>query len=553
MLGEEPDGLFDRVHNICVIGAGPVGIVTALELARNGQSVTLLESGAMAPSPDTQRLSSAVLPPGNAQADMTVAVERSFGGTSNLWGAGCVPLDPIDFEARAIDPLCSWPIAYRDFSRFFTVASRYANCGASTFDSPVPDLERHDARFAVSSLIRYADPPSFRAAHGEAVSRSPLVHARTGVTVTDLELAEDGRVAGVLATCRNGRSGTVRARAFVIACGGVETARLMLAARRGAPARFGGPEGALGRYYMGHLSGQIATVVLKSGALDRGFDFYIDEGGRYARRRFTASAELQRLEALSNISLWPVMPHFRDAAHGNAVLSLAYLALSFPPLGRRLVSEHLRLVNTTPRTAYGPHVANLLRDLPALAAFVPRFVHGRFLANTRLPGLHIRNRGRRYAMHFHGEQLPNSQSRVTLSNETDALGMPRARIDLRFSHADARPIVRTHELLAAWLSENGLGELAWHQPPPEREDAILAQATDGVHQVGTARMAESERAGVVDGDCRVFGSANLFVAGSAVFPTSGQANPTYSAIALAVRLAQLVAAEAAEHAVPAHA
>ena len=77
---------------------------------------------------------------------------------------------------------------------------------------------------------------------------------------------------------------------------------------------------------------------------------------------------------------------------------------------------------------------------------------------------------------------------------------------------------------------------------------VLAQAPDGVHQIGTARMGANERAGVVDGDCRVFGSSNLFVAGSAVFPTSGQANPTFSAIALAVRLARYVAAEVPTHA-----
>jgi choline dehydrogenase-like flavoprotein len=129
LLAEESDGISRHDHNICVIGAGPVGIVAALELAHQGQAVTLLESGGYGTCEEARRLSGAEIVDSPTHADMTLAVERSLGGTSNLWGAGCVPLDPIDFERRPGLTEASWPIRYEEFASHFADACRYAKCG----------------------------------------------------------------------------------------------------------------------------------------------------------------------------------------------------------------------------------------------------------------------------------------------------------------------------------------------------------------------------------------------------------------------------------------
>jgi choline dehydrogenase-like flavoprotein len=57
------------------------------------------------------------------------------------------------------------------------------------------------------------------------------------------------------------------------------------------------------------------------------------------------------------------------------------------------------------------------------------------------------------------------------------------------------------------------------------------------HHMGTTRMSQDPRLGVVDKDCRVHEVGNLYIAGSSVFPTAGMANPTLTIVALAVRLA----------------
>jgi 2-polyprenyl-6-methoxyphenol hydroxylase-like FAD-dependent oxidoreductase len=549
MLIEDVQGLYDRPHHICVVGAGPVGLVVAVELARLGHDVLLLESGTMRPDAATQQLSSAVLADPQRHADMAVAVQRRFGGTSNLWGAGCVPLDPVDFESRPVTGDLGWPISYAEFAAHLPAACRYANCG-DTFEQQIAGIGTSDhPDFTADTLMRFADPPSFRTAYARQVAASRKIVTALGTTVTAIRFTENGLVCGLEVCGRDGSRGVVRSRIVVLACGGIETTRLLLSTQIEAPRRFGGEDGPLGRYYMGHLSGTIADIRFASTKVDKAFDYFLGTGVTYARRRFVASAELQRQEQLTNVALWPTLPPMRDPAHRDPVLSLAYLALSVPPLGRRLVSESLRRINVGDGKDRLAHLRNVILGLPSISRTLPRFLRGRFFDRVRLPGLHLRNPALRYTLHYHGEHLPQRQSRISLSRERDAFGLPKAVLDLRFSEADANPITRMHEHLASWLTSTGIGELSWHQPKEQNATSILAQAGDGFHQIGSARMAETWRLGVVNRDCRAFGSDNLFVAGSAVFSTSGQANPTLSALALAIRSAHLIAAEVLTHAI----
>jgi choline dehydrogenase-like flavoprotein len=153
----------------------------------------------------------------------------------------------------------------------------------------------------------------------------------------------------------------------------------------------------------------------------------------------------------------------------------------------------------------------------------------------------IRNKARRYAFFYHAEQAPNPASTVSLIDACDALGMKRLRVDLRYGDADAASVVAAHAIIDRNLRDAGIGRLEYHCREEERAARVREQMTDGYHQIGTIRMSTSPAQGVVDADCRVHGTPNLFVAGSAVFPTSGQANPTLLITALSARLASHVA------------
>lgn len=538
------DGLDGADHDICVVGAGPVGISLALELAERGRSVVLLESGGMGATAAAQRLSDADITDPLVHVPMAIAVQRSLGGTSNLWGGRCVPLDPVDFAPRPAIPHGGWPIAMKDVSPYLHQACRHIGCGAAVFECPLPGGAFADPDFRFDRIERWSAQPRFSVMYTRTLRDAAGIAVRLHATVTGLEFAADGRVSRILVHGPGDTRAAFTARAVVLAAGGLESTRLLLAARRADPGRFGGEDGPLGRYYMGHLYGVAAEMDLRSAEVDAGIDYFQDPAGTYIRRRFTPGAELQRRMGLTNASFWADSPLIRHPAHRNGVLSLAYLALSIPPVGRMIVAESIRQHYVGDQVRRLPHVANVLRDLPRTTAFLPSFIYRRYLARPPMPGFFQRNAARRYAVRYHAEHLPNPQSRVTLSARCDAHGVPRLDIDLRYSAADVMPLIRTHACFADWLRRTGIGTMRWLVPEDARGDHILAQCYDGHHQIGTTRMGEDARTGVVDRDCRVFGSANLFVAGSSVFPTSGEANPTLTAVALAMRLAEHIAHQA---------
>jgi len=201
------------------------------------------------------------------------------------------------------------------------------------------------------------------------------------------------------------------------------------------------------------------------------------------------------------------------------------------------LAEAIRKRHLRPNASLRPHIRNVLRDIPSVLAYLPRFLVRRYLAAMRLPGFFVRNAQRRYGLSYHQEQIPDPTSRVWLNDELDSAGVPRLSIDLRFARRNAEALVRSHDLLAAWLKTTGLGSLHYRFAKEELPDAVLALANHGRHQIGTARMGTNRQTAVVDKNLRTFDAPNLYVASSAVMPTSGQASPTLTIIALAARLA----------------
>lgn len=190
------------------------------------------------------------------------------------------------------------------------------------------------------------------------------------------------------------------------------------------------------------------------------------------------------------------------------------------------------------------HLLNCLRSPLQTTLFCVQFVYQRFIAKPPLPGFFTYSGSNRYALHYHAEQVPNWNSTITLSDEADEYGLLRAQIALEWSQQDIKSIIRAHEVLDDELRKNGIGRLIYRCPSEALDQSIREQAVDGFHQVGTLRMAADPSCGVTDIFGRLYGTSNCYVASSAVFPTSGQANPTLAMVALAVRQAQHIATSA---------
>jgi choline dehydrogenase-like flavoprotein len=544
MLIDGIDGLGGVRRPLVVVGSGPVGLALATDIARRGMPVLLLESGGNASDPAVQALSDATLVEAARHDDMNVAVARRLGGSSNLWGGRCVPYDPIDFEDRPFVK-ARWPIGYKDVAPFIGRAMEATRAGAPVFEANTPLAPGADGSFSVDALERWVNIQAAQIVHRRAIAEDPLLEVRTRATAVGIHFHEDGRVESLdVAHSLSGERVRIPVDRLVIAGGGLETTRLLLAAQRKAPQRFGGPDGPLGRYYMGHVIGEIADIVFASGATARAFDFEIDAHGSYVRRRIVPSAETQRRHGLLNSAFWPVVPPVADPRHSSATLSLVYLALSYRPLGRRIVAEAIRRRHLSERpTRLLPHLVNLATGIPSALAFSATFLRRRYGGTFRLPGFFVLNPANRYGLSFHSEHAPDPDSRVRLSGEVDRLGMPSLVIDLRFGESDINSLIATHDLLEHWLERSGIGRIEYRVPREERAAAIIDQASHGTHQIGLARMATMAREGIVDGDLRCFGAPNLFIASSAVLPTSSQANPTLTTVALALRLADMLIAD----------
>lgn len=526
-----------RQYDVCIVGAGPSGISLALELARLRRSVLLLESGAALPNPTAQALADAEILHPDWHVPMAIGVQRSLGGAGNLWGGRCVAFDALDFDQRPHIDQSGWPIAASDLAPFAKAGAHYADIVTPDFVRPIEGLSISDPDFTADHLERWSIEPRPQVAHAKALAENGFVDLRLSATLATLNFSEDGAVAEAIVQGPDGTRSLVHAGTYVLACGGVENARQLLNLQ-GETSRFGGPDGMLGRCYMGHLYGTVAGLQIASETLDAALDYLATEQGVYVRRRFNPSAALQARENLLNVALWPEFPPIHDPRHRNGVLSAAYLALSIPALGRALVAESIRRNYVGPgKPDIAAHLRNVVMDFPNTAVFVPRFLYRRKFARPRQPGFFQRNPARRYALRYHAETRPDPSNRITLGTDRDATGLRRAVIDLKYRDDDVADLLRAHDLFAAWLTRTGLGQMEYSLPEPERAASILSQAYDGHHQIGTTRMAETAADGVVDRNCQVFGTPNLFVAGASVLPTSSQANPTLTAITLAVRLA----------------
>lgn len=523
--------------DVCIVGAGAAGITLAMELLATGLTIIVLEAGGKSKAGPSQGLYQGELNDPVRHLPLDQARYRQLGGTTSLWGGRCIPFDSLDFDQREWISHSGWPFPQKEIDGYYRRAHSYCECGEYDYrvstalpgapPSMLPGFEDGDVN--TSGIERWSPPTQFGKVYRPILTRADNLRVLLHALAVELQPSSDGkRIDSVDVATFSGRRFTVRAHTTVLAGGGLETTRLLLASRRVHREGIGNHSDWLGRGYMSHIHGVIASVTLTAGQ-DVMFGYEADPQGVFCRRRIAFSEEAQRRHRLLNLYMLLDRPLVGDPGHGNAVLSAAFL------LKRLLGGRQQEELGKGKYSLYWRHIKNILAGSPQALSVLPKFGRKRLLQRRRIPSLLMRSRSNTYYLYFQSEQVPHRDNRVMLDDARDEFDMPRLRLHFEVTEQDRQSVQRAHELIDQELRRQNCGYLTYL----ENDVSQLMRDVKAVlgHHIGTTRMSADPSQGVVDEQCLVHGVANLFVASSSVFPTSSHANPTLTIVAMALRLA----------------
>jgi choline dehydrogenase-like flavoprotein len=501
--------------DLCIVGTGAAGIAMAVSLIGSRHRVCVLESGGLNFEAETQDLyrGEEAGVPWVTTLDSSRA--RGFGGTTALWGGGCFPLEDSDFCERPWVPHSGWPISRSDLDPWYerTRPILHLREGPLVADGTAAEAQL-PFHFDPGKIIHVNGSLSLQPRLGD-VFRAELARAaniQIFLHATVVEIVTNNN-ASVVSEMRlrtlEGRTGRVRARYFVLACGGIENARLLLLSNSVAPRGLGNDSDLVGRFFMDHPRARLGLIVSDTpNRLSEPYNRQVIVPGVPRPGEPCLSPKVQEKECLLSARVRP-----QDYENEETL-----------PDGVKAVREFKA----------GLHDGKFPGGL---ASVVWRMAGD---LGDVLPGIYRRVRGDEVVPLHHivlegfFEQAPNRDSRISLAESRDALGQRRCRLDWQLTELDTRTYRMTADIFAAELARLGLGRVRldpWleaNTPPP------LAGAH---HHLGTTRMSNDPLRGVVDANCRVHEIENLYIAGSSVFPTGGCTFPTLTIVALALRLA----------------
>jgi choline dehydrogenase-like flavoprotein len=474
--------------DLAIIGGGPAGISLALALADAPISMVMLESGGMDFDPATQDLYAGALA-GVSYLPLEGSRLRYLGGSTNHWGGWCRPLDEIDFEKRGWLAHSGWPFTRKEIEPYFARAQALVEAGPFIYDKPEvwteacgqPTLNLatggvYTSWFQFSKTRNSILPTKFGERYADDLKRVPRLSLYEHANVTALRLAPDAsHLNAIDVGTLTGHRFSVKSKYTVLAVGAMENARLLLASNDVMKTGVGNGSDRVGRFFADHpIPRDTATMVVFDGQLANFYSDFQNASGAVVRGTFAPRPEFQMSRGLTS---------------------------SLTTVDRPLtLTEDEKMAVTATASALGI-------DASAAKAF---------------------------SLGCGMELIPDPDRRLTLTDERDALGMPRMRLNMTVSDADFAHYRETMAELGRQLLAAGTGMIRLDR---KARSEWLEVIDWGNHHMGTTRMHDDPRHGVVDANLAIHGVPNLFVAGSSVFPTYGSSNPTLNLIALTLRLA----------------
>lgn len=403
---------------------------------------------------------------------------RYFGGTSNHWSGRCRPFEASDFDKRIINGLPGWPIRYGAIERYLEEAMTILDLSISDGFNPINE-HLLESNFYPDEFSK-SPPTRFKKKYLNEISANPNIDCFYNATVIDLQLDSSHQaVTTVTIANYNGSHAELSAKDFILCLGGIENPRFLLNCDKQMVSGIGNSNGMVGRCFMEHLNVPIGSFLYKDPDKSSPMQFFTNN-------EFCNSNDLGR---------------------SNLTMSMIQNIKSY---GR----THT--------------IKTFFKNIACQMEIEDKV---QFISNFSCPGMGT--------IGSLVEQAPNLDSRVTLSKTKDNMGLQRARLDWQIAEYDKRTIRSTAVAMAKEFALANLGNI-------KLADFILDPSISikyghHAHHMGTTRMSEDPKDGVVDANCKLHDLDNLYIAGSSIFSTGGACNPTMPIVQLSLRLADHLA------------
>jgi choline dehydrogenase-like flavoprotein len=489
-------------YDCCLIGAGAMGIAIALRLSEAGKSVLLLEAGGEEITKKNQDYCRCEVH-GRDHAGSSDGRFRVLGGSTERWGGQAMRFDPADLLPRLGIHESGWPIHFDKLDNYYRQAEEFMGVSNAPYEEFSDDFDRtldkvggpkkpsssNFSDFKIHYSV-FTHEPRIREIYREKMLRSKFLSLWKNAAAIKLNTDDYGAIKSLIVHS-SGSNYQITASHFVLASGGVENARFLLVQRDVFGLQELAKLDAIGRFFQDHPGAHVAELNGRGAALIQ---------------------ELFRLKKTSAMNLKGRLSWSEDKR-----LRSGLLAVSGTFLMMRKHSEF-----DTHSTGVGPRIGSFQEWIATIKSAA---------------------RGKLYSPLHHtylavsAEDIRSPESRITLSDgHTDSAGTPRARIEWKIDKRVAESISTYVDTIDASLKRQGLGTLRKFHFMTEL-DRLTNVLKDNSHHIGSTGMGFSPQDAVVDSNSRVFGFSNLWIAGTSVLPTGSHANPTLTAIALALILA----------------
>lgn len=493
--------------DLCIIGAGAAGISIAREFNNSNTKVIILESGGYEYEEDTQSLYDGKNI-GRDYYTLDTCRLRYLGGTTNHWGGACKTLDDVDFEEHDWLPHSGWPISKTDLDPFYERALNVCQIGPYTFDAkdwqnPSPPIPLQSSR-AINTVFQFSPPVRFGEDYRQELKQSNNIDVYLYANVIDFDTTESAsQIKRAKVSSLTENTFWVKAKHFVLATGGIENARILLYANTTAKNGLGNDHDLVGRFFTEHI--EIYT-------------------GIYLPSKANLPGKFYAHQTINNRNIRGAIALNPQTVRSEKLLSTGAFLTPYQPPGLSSFTEIIDdLSDGKWPDAFLYHLNNVVSHLDKLAPYTYEQITSE-------------NDVRMFSLHNRSAQSPNPESRVTLSSiDKDKLGKPKANLRWQLANRDKLSLIRAQEIFAEEIGRASLGRIKIELDKEEIE--WPSNLRGGYHHMGTTRMHDNPKKGVVDRNCKVHGINNLHIAGSSVFPTVGYVNPTFTIVALALRLA----------------